>query len=347
LLKELGRPVKLEYLGVFKYSADGPTYKIPDLDLNVGIIPVYEQDYSRRRAAIIEELVFTEGSYLNDMKLFQTMLLSDAFKKKYKLLLCSNLGNIIKLHDDMFEELLQTDNIAKVFLSRGEALKMYVNYGENYVENQMRMRKLQKSGNSKSRIILEEFNQFACRPVSRLPRYRLIFDKLQEWTEPYHPSKPDLDNLCKLILSINELTTGAVKKWQMKMRATELASEIGRKRLRKAGISSLLEPARSLLREGLVLCPQRVKNPKHLVEVNCLLFNDVLILFHHPRRQLESIFLDGARMSLDARVVLGISVIALTITKPPSERLVFFLLAGPNVRKWEYLIEKQIPLSIE
>lgn len=346
LLKQLGRPMKLMYFSELKYCADVPTYSVPAWDLDAGIIPVCEQNLSSKRAELIKELVLSEETYLMDMQLFHTMIISDFFKKKYKLLLMSNLGDIIKLHEAMFEELRLTDNIARVFLSRGEALKIYVHYVENYIENQMRMRKLQLSGNSKSRIVLEEFNQFACRPVSRFPRYGSIFKKLQKHTELCHPSRSDVDHLVKLISSILDLTSSAVRKWQMKTRAIELNEEIGRKRLKRVGITSLLQPARSLVKEGTVLVYPS-KASKVFVEVNCLLFNDVILLVHRSKRRLQSMFLEGACVRFENhKTIFGILVFGLAIRISTSDGLVFFLQDEKKIRGWEDSIKRLIPLQI-
>jgi len=345
LLRHFGHPVKLVYLGTL---IAGPSCAIPKSDLELGIIPIWERKLSYCRYKVFEELILSEGIYLNDLKMFHTLITSEVFKHKCKQLSMSNLSDIIDIHESVLVGMLKTDNIAKVYLSRGEALKkQYTNYALDHTKNLKRFENLQ-SKNIMTRTMLENFSHFACKPVSRLSRYVRIFEVLQRKTESYHPQRCDVDELVLLLNSILNLANDTMSKWRMRQRAVELNTEIGQKRLRKIGISSLLVQSRFMVKEGRVLSYPKVgRKPDALVEARCVLFNDVLLLIYPPNRHLQSIVLEHSRVNLRSkRTIFGNSVFGLYIRRFSLE-LVFFLTTLEESVEWKVCLNKIIPLSID
>jgi hypothetical protein len=244
-----------------------------------------------KRERIALEILETEKSYVEHLKTLCDVYISplqEAAKNSESKILSqeeinsifSNLFTLCALNRMFLDALIQrlesqlwNDNetrVGDVFVKFGHFFKMYKIY---VFQHEHADKSLQEySGRSKFKKFIEKtektnraqtLRSYLIMPIQRIPRYKLLLERLIEHTKPEHP---DFDSLKSALALVTEVATNINEsaKFQMKL------DEIAKLQSKFKGEVNILKPGRTLIKEGTLY--------KGGYPYFCFLFDD-LILF--------------------------------------------------------------------
>lgn len=254
-----------------------------------------DEKLQRMRTRCLEELIETEGDYLQDMEVLSSVFLFPMQAMKMVeddelRIIKSNVEDVIPIHQAFHEQLQQRYQEAKAanqvyLLEIGDILKRFTHYFKLYsiyTENQANQ--LAKLDECQKRIkTFDRFlqvchsdakckglmlNAFLIKPVQRLCKYPLLLRELIKNTPEAHPDYEPLNAAKAKIESVVGFVNEAkrIAEGQAKMR--EIEAEVG--------IRGLATPDRFFHREGeLMMYRGKGKSlqPRYL-----FLFNDLILL---------------------------------------------------------------------
>jgi len=317
-----------------------------------------------QRVDIIKELVNTEQVYLDGIKeLYKVFLepVSEILNEQEKLTLLNYIPQIIDLSSNLLQEFREANNIAKIFLTVGQHLKIYSRYLVNYtdmcvlvrdLEHQRKFTRYCKKNDIRSKV----FYSSCILPVQRGPRYILLLKELRKKTQTDHPMVKDLDNAIAFMDDICHTINKHGKTIEKQHHLFRISSTIKENSLKENGIWPLVKPARTLIREGTILCYESALKKKdhkkqnissvHLVKAKGVLCNDILLIISKQKvkrlMQVDYIRLIDIEMTKMGKKFFGIH-----ITDTNEEILVFYVHEKLDRDAWSESIRKYMWMAQE
>ncbi|KAJ5071056.1 rhogef domain containing protein [Anaeramoeba ignava] len=258
--------------------------------------PIPESTDEEMRGNIILEIIQTEEDYLSSLNIIIQYYKKPLIQKK--IISSEDSTEIFKQVETIFGvnkqllELLRKDmpinpneisdlKIGNIFLQVADFLKLYIDYCSNYTFSMKRLNKYTSNSKYKNFISNTRKTVPECKgldlldllikPIQRICRYPLLFEKLLKSTAKDHPDFPEMR---KTYSKLNEIA----KKVDQRKKAAESAKilvDITSKIIGMKRKFPLLEPSnpRILIKEGFM----NKKSVKKIQERYFWLFNDVLI----------------------------------------------------------------------
>lgn len=267
----------------------------------------------KERAKIIAELLNTEKSYISGL-----WELTNKFIKPYVKPLKKSTGvdissfqkkvqNLIKLHNDIYDNFRNAENICAVFQKDFKFLRMYMPYIRDYEETYRKLREgsekrsfewvFKKGGRKISSDPLGYFQARGITIVQRTPRYMLLLHELKKKTPSRHPMYNDLEKSLTEIRAICDDINEYQWQLEKELRFIELAKDIDPRTLRDHGIEQLVIPARRLIREGKVAIIRTKSNRMYIKrrEVSyelaiVVMCNDILLIMRGKKNRVIKLF---------------------------------------------------------
>jgi RhoGEF domain/PH domain len=187
----------------------------------------------------------------------------------------ANIDQIIPYHKIIADELEVEDEVCYVFRKYAPYLKIYTLYVNNYDHACDVLARFKK--NKKFQAFLEEkrndpecggldLMSFLIMPIQRIPRYRLLLQELKKVTSSTDVEHAVLDEALGLIRDIATHVNESKRQAESQSKIIEIQNRI------YGEFDNLLEPGRTLVREGAVMLKKRSSKPMHL-----FLFNDLVL----------------------------------------------------------------------
>jgi len=193
-------------------------------------------------------------------------------------------------------------------------------------------------------------------PVQRGPRYYLLLKELRKKTQADHPMVKDLDKAIEFTEEICSTINKHGKTIENQHHLFRISSTIKKKSLIENEIWPLVEPARTLIREGIVLCYQSALKKKdhkkenissvHLIKVMAVLCNDMLIIIS-KRKVKRLIQLQYLRLIDIEMTHMGKKFFGVHITDTREEILVFYVHKKLDRDVWSDSIRKYTRIAQE
>jgi len=186
---------------------------------------------NKRRAEIVGEILHSESSYVRYLEEFLTIFINPLMKcsllkpkDMQRLFSLQYIEVLLNFHKKFLQKLSsRIDNgkwsdkqsIGDVFISHGEALKMYTTYINGYGDATATIVKLREKEPSFAQILEEckksrppDFKQlglfdYMIMPVQRLPRYELLLNNLLRNTWEGHADYASVESALLTIRSVN------------------------------------------------------------------------------------------------------------------------------------------------
>ncbi|KAF2074433.1 hypothetical protein CYY_004251 [Polysphondylium violaceum] len=250
-----------------------------------------EKELTRKK--IVQELLATEKSYVNNLKLIIDIFikpLNSLHAIEQRVLTLSEIsgvfGNWEKIYKINFELLAIFESrlnswsvyqlIGDVFISKTDSLLEYANYVTNYDHSRKLLDKLTATNvnfghfldaaqrDKRSKYL--DISSFLIQPVQRLPRYELLLRDLIKNTSTSHPDRANLE---KGVVKMREITmyiNDQQKERENLAKVLQIQQELSQSLLSSSsgGAKISFASATSLIREGEVRMAKKKWNYMYL-----------------------------------------------------------------------------------
>ncbi|TDH66835.1 hypothetical protein CCR75_005971 [Bremia lactucae] len=260
--------------------------------------------HGRLRALVVEEICTTEKSYVSDICTLNDHYIVALEDKTHRIMedaqiavFFNNLRHLVMLNSKLLEDLQEivqaedrksatkacsnavqseSEGVGAVFCRYAPLFKLYGDYAKDYEEvaallqNFRRDTRLgfsqflescrQKSGSSKP------FESLLIMPIQRIPRYKLLLERLCDLTPPDHP---DAEFLTEAVSRVRSVASGINET----VRRQENLETVLQAQQKFAGQLSLFTADRRLLKSAKMI----KMSTKRQEEVMIHLFNDILL----------------------------------------------------------------------
>jgi len=161
-----------------------------------------------KRVLIIQELIRTEGTYLQGLSDIVLKYYDELFKDNAKRILpeeikskilYNDLETFYTLHRRLYITFKRTKSIPGSFLANADWLKMYTVYSNKFEAMSLQIKELSKNKFVKKKWIAIEklvgmnLESLLITPIQRIPRYELLLRELIKYTSPKHPQRLTLE----------------------------------------------------------------------------------------------------------------------------------------------------------
>ncbi|CAK86140.1 unnamed protein product (macronuclear) [Paramecium tetraurelia] len=205
----------------------------------------------RYRVNIINELIYTEKNYVNDLNSIREQIQKPLFQlidSQYDLKIMFNLDSICEFNQEFLKVLLsKTQNFKEkpyakimdeiVVLLPG--FRFYFDYCKEYQAT----RKIRDHYSNTNQVYQKFFNDllerqpnffnnldlesYLIKPVQRLPKYILLFKDLLKHTNKEHPDHTNIEQCLKLFQQINDKNNHQIKTYLEQLKLVELQNYFG------------------------------------------------------------------------------------------------------------------------
>ena len=245
-----------------------------------------ESKKERNRVRAIDELIATEQTYVDNLRLlnelyYKPLTNKKIIKTKYIQSIFGEIETIINLNDNLLNTLKENkndDKIGEAMLQFIPFLKMYQNYINNHEQTTKLLTDLIKNNNEFSSFLQKQQNHnkakgqslhsFLILPIQRVPRYELCLKEIIKLTPKTNKDLNNLKSCFDRICNVNKSINDRINEFhdREKVKSIETRFAIGQNVI-------LVAPARTYIREGYLKKVSRKKDIKYLF----ILFSDILI----------------------------------------------------------------------
>ncbi|OQS00606.1 hypothetical protein ACHHYP_03278 [Achlya hypogyna] len=271
---------------------------------------LFARDLKRRR--VIEELCATEASYVASVKLLVTAFVKPMEAEGNPILanptvavFFQSLQQILTVNSQLLEECnqpLAADSIGALFCRYAPLFRCYADYAKNFDEvaqllHHHRSPKFAAFIQQCQRQCgaLQNFESLLITPVQRVPRYKLLLERVVDYTGPAHP---DQSALSQAVVAVSD-AAGLLNET---VRQKENMEQVLRVQAQFMGQLSLFTLDRRLLRAGVLVKMSTKREEKVMLHLfsDLLLYSDILPAdTFHCRR---SVALASSACSVDAEL---------------------------------------------
>lgn len=309
------------------------------------------------RDARLDEILYTERDYVNDLKLtidifLQPMRQRKLLEEQKIYALFCNLETIVGVNTQLLIDLEQRMStpekiVGDLFVQLGSFFKVYTFYCTNQPVALQTLEELGKD--SKFKSFLDEahqdprlkglfFSSYLIKPIQRICKYPLLLKEVVKATPEDHP---DYENLVKATEEINDVV-GHVNEGKRVAEAMQKVIEIGSM---VDGAKNLLSPSRRYVMEGdLHFVKDKHSDGR---ERHVFLFSDlILVTSRKGKEKLKYRFeidLDGASMINLSDTKKITNAFEVTREEGGKDKRWVFMCASPDMKKeWAAAVNTQI-----
>jgi len=234
---------------------------------------------------VVEEIVETERTYLNGLKLVKSTYISKFKTAKVSFPswlegLMNQIPTLIFVHEQFFKELTQaiknfdndTSEIGPVFHFYIPQFKMYSQYVNIHDENKLEVATIdehpliQELVPHALDITGQNLSSLLVTPVQRPTRYEILLKQLIAHTEPDHPDYSSLQSAYNEILKINTVVNESIADAQKRRTTSKILTELN--------MTHLHQPSTIHIKK--TIC-NLTRNHVALGKYECHLFSDVFL----------------------------------------------------------------------
>jgi hypothetical protein len=244
------------------------------------------QGHTPLQQQVLQEILASEATYIHGLEqltglYLYPLRLNGLLPEEALALIFSNVEALVTLNRTLHTLMLDVGILA-AFQQCAPFLKIYSLYAEGFERSLAKVGEWSKRSKGFARFKQAQAQRPECHgvglealllaPIQRLPRYKLLLEKLLDVTGAGDPLLRELQPLVEAILHVNDHVNLSVKSQDGRFRLLDL-----QRRLVGPGLEGLIQPGRSLVAE-FQLWQRQARGRKGLRATLAFLLSDALLL---------------------------------------------------------------------